>query len=63
LSLILCTYSGKTKVIVHGAGSGHYSQYREPADRVTVPSGRLSVPANDNDDETDSVKTLWKLFD
>jgi len=42
---------------------GTNSQYREPADRVTVPSGRLSVPANDNDDETDSVKTLWKLFD
>jgi len=36
---------------------------RVPADRVTVPVGRLSVPANANDDATDSVDTLWKLFD
>jgi len=33
---------------------------------ISVPAGRLSVAyhANDNDDaSTDSVKTLWKLFD
>jgi len=33
------------------------------ADLVSVPAGRLSVPANDNDDATDSVKASWKLFD
>ena len=33
-----------------------------PADRLSVLAGRLSVPANDNDDATDS-KALWKLFE
>jgi len=51
--------SGKSGPVWHR----HYSRDRVSADQVSVPAGRLSVPANDNDDAMDSVNTLWKLFD